>query len=490
MTSLLEDLAGLSAVTPQALAADFLTFCINLVPQYDPAPHITEQLIPALMWAVTTRDARLIVTMPPRHSKSLHVSENLPAWYLAHWPDKRVIAASHTQRLANTFSRRVRNKFSMKKWPRKDVRVADDKGAVEAWDINRRNGGYVAVGRGGAPTGLGADLMIIDDPIRNAAEANSATVRDALWEWYRETMRTRVEPGGSIVITATRWHEDDLIGRLLKDQTGESWRVLHLPAIDDRDHALWPSRWPIAALLKIKQGVGSRAWFAQYQGRPAPATGSIFKRHWWRYWQPQYAGLAPVVAFPEPSQRLEIEPVELPAWWDKQAQSWDMTFKKTEEGSYVVGLVGAMKGPDLYILDIYRERVAFPETVEAVAMMSRKWPDATAKLIEDKANGPAVIDTMRRKVAGIIAVPPEGSKEARANAATPYVESGNVYLPHPSIAAWVDAFIDEAASFPNGEHNDQVDAFSQLVRYLVTPMTTEIPQDFQAFIASQLGGLA
>lgn len=488
--SLVDGLAGLSAVTPDALARDFLTFCQSLVPNYDAGPHIVNELIPALVWAATTKDARLIVTMPPRHSKSLHVSENLPAWYLAHWPDKRIIAASHTQSLANTFSRRVRNKFFLKKWPRKDVRIADDKGAIQAWDISRRNGGYVAVGRGGSPTGLGADLMIIDDPIRSAAEANSATIRDGLWEWYRETMRTRVEPGGSIIITATRWHEDDLIGRLLSDKTGETWRVLHLPAIDARDRALWPTRWPLETLLQIKRGVGSRAWQAQYQGRPAPAQGAIFKRHWWRYWEPQYASLPPVVAFPHPSSRMEVAPVELPTWWDKMAQSWDMTFKQTDAGSYVVGLVGATKGADLYLLDIFRARVDFPGSVDALLTMSQKWPEAATKLVELAANGPAIIDTMSRKVSGIIGVPAEGSKEARANAVTPYVEAGNVYLPHPQIAPWVDAFIDEAAAFPTGKHNDQVDAFSQLARHLMVGLEDGLPDDFMNFVLPQLGGLA
>lgn len=474
-----------------ATESDFIAFCKALVPHYDDAPHIRNQLVPAIIKAATRRNSRLIVVMPPRHSKSLHVSENLPAWYLGTYPERRVIAASHTQALANTFSRRVRSKFFSRRFhDRFSARIARDKGAVEAWDISGTTGGYVAVGRGGSPTGLGADLMIIDDPIRSYAEANSATIRDALWEWYRETMRTRVEPGGSIIITATRWHEDDLIGRLMADLTGERWNVLHLPAIDNQDHALWPDRWPLSTLIQIKAGVGQRAWNAQYQGRPAPQTGAIFKRFWWRYWEPQYAGLSPVVVFPRPNERQEITPRELPAWWDRMAQSWDMTFAKTDAGSFVVGLVGAMKGPDLFILDIFRERTGFPGSVEAVAAMSRRWPDASAKLVEVAANGQAVIDTMSGKVSGIIGVPPEGSKESRAHAVTPFVEAGNVYLPHPQIAPWVNAFIDELALFPAGKNNDQVDAFSQLARYLVKPMNLELSEDFEAYVSAQLGGLA
>ena len=175
-------------------------------------------LIDALEWAANTPDARLIVTMPPRHSKSLHVSENFPAWFLGRNPDKRVIAASHTQELANTFSRRVRNKIASERYPFPGVTIAGDKAAVKAWDIDGHLGGYYAVGVGGSPTGHGGDVIVIDDPIKNQADAESETIREALWEWYTGTIRTRLEPEGAIVLTNTRWHDDDLAGRLLREQ--------------------------------------------------------------------------------------------------------------------------------------------------------------------------------------------------------------------------------------------------------------------------------
>lgn len=452
----------------QDAQSSLLAFSARMFRGYREARHITDQLIPAIERAVATPDSRLIVTMPPRHSKSLHVSEHLPAWYLGNHPDRRVIAASHTANLAYTFSRRVRNKIADPRYPFEGVRIADDKGAVEAWDIHGNSGGYVAVGRGGSPTGHGADLIIIDDPIRNHADADSATVRDALHEWYRETMRTRLEPGGSIIVTATRWHEDDLTGRLLAemDAGGEQWEHLHLPALDDDGAPLWPERWTVDRLMTIKAAVGTRGWESLYQGRPQPTEGGMFKRHWWRFWQPRGVTLPPVPVKQPDGSTVMIPASEAPAWWDRSAQSWDMTFKTTKAGSYVVCLVGATHGPTGYLLDRYRERTDFPGTINAVQTVTAKYPDVPAKLIEEKANGAAVLDTLGSSISGLIPVQTDGSKEARAHASTARVEAHNWYLPHPVIAPWVTEFIDELAAFPNGTYDDQVDAFSQLDRYL------------------------
>lgn len=467
------------------------TFTRRMFPGYETPVHI-RTLIDALTDAVTTPDSRLIVTLPPRHGKSLTVSEHLPAWYLGNHPDCRYIAASHTAGLAYTFSRRVRNKMADPRWPFPDIRVADDKGAVQAWDIQGHAGGYVAVGVGGGPTGIGAQIISIDDPIRSAADADSQTIRDGIWEWYRETLRTRLEPGGSIILTATRWHEDDLTGRLMAEQKtgGEQWMHIHLPAVDDNGGALWPERWSLDALERLRVSVGTRAWEAQFQGRPSPAEGGMFKRHWWRYWQPRGSNLPPVaVKMPDGSTR-HVYADEQPAWWDQEAQSWDMAFKETRTSSYVVGLVGAMNGPNLYLIDCFRDRVGFTETVRALETMTAKHPRAGAKWIEDKANGPAVMDTLSQSIPGLIATPTDGSKEARAHAATPFVEAGNAYLPHPLLSPWVVAFVDELARFPAGANDDQVDSFSQLVRRMMGGQTGVWPAsgDLASIVDAQLGG--
>lgn len=421
-------------------------FTRRLYPSYQTAAHIT-RLCAALEVAVATPGARLIVTLPPRHSKSLHVSEHLPAWYLGNHPDKRVIAAANTAELAHTFSRRVRNKLVDPHWPFPHVALSPDLGNVRMWDLDGHLGGYVAVGVGGTPTGHGADLLIIDDPIRSAADADSEVVRAALWEWYTGTIRTRLEPDAAIILTATRWHEDDLTGRLLAaaETGGERWDHLHLPAIDDDGAALWPERWPVSALERTRAAIGARAFDAQFQGQPSPAEGGTFKRHWWRYWTP--ATLPPIDSM------------------TKVVQSWDMTFRETKAGSYVVGQVWGKHGANCYLLDQYRERVDFPGAIAAVRALTARWPAAHEKIVEDKANGPAVVATLKGEISGLIEVSPQGGKEARANAISYLVEAGNVYLPDPTVMPWIDDFREEAAAFPNGKNDDQVDAMSQaLVR--------------------------
>ena len=447
-----------------------LAFTRRLFPAYEDAPHIAT-LSRALEAAATTPGARLIVTMPPRHSKSLNVSEHLPAWYLGRRPDARIIAAAHTAQLAYTFSRRVRNKLADPRWPFPTVRTAGDKAAVQAWDIDGHRGGYVAVGVGGSPTGHGADLVLIDDPIRSAADADSATIRESLWEWYTGTLRTRLEPGGSMILTATRWHSDDLTGRLLaaQDAGGEAWTHLHMPAISDDGDALWPDRWPVDALERIRAAIGTRAFEAQYQGRPSPAEGGAFKRHWWRYWHLPGAPLPPVTVRGPGGTPVQIAPVPLPPTPDEALQSWDMTFRQTTGGSFVVGQVWWRVGANRYAIDQFRARVGFADTCLAVRTLAATHPEATIKLVENKANGDAVLDALRAEIPGLVAVNPEGGKESRAAAASGVAEAGNVYLPHPALAPWTESFVEEAAAFPAGATDDQVDAYSQaMARFAVS----------------------
>lgn len=440
------------------------SFTRRMFPKYETARHI-EVLIEALEWAVSTPDARLIVTMPPRHSKSLHVSENLPAWYLGRNPDKRVIAASHTAQLAYTFSRRVRNKIADSRYPFPNVTIAGDKGAVQAWDIEGRLGGYYAVGVGGAPTGSGGDLIVIDDPIRSAADADSETVRAALWEWYQGTIRTRLEPEGGIVITATRWHDEDLSGRLIAAEKtgGESWRHVDMPAIDDETkQALWPERWPLDALRKIQAAVGSRVWQSQYQGAPIPPEGETFHHNWWKFYTAQ--------------TRPKNED------FDAIIQSWDMTFRETVSGSYVVGQVWGRLAGNAYLLDQFRERCDFTRTLAAMRTMHTKWPQTREKLVEDKANGPAVVSALRDEIPGLIEVSPEGGKVARANAISWQIEAGNVFLPVAELAPWIDDFIAEALRFPLGTNDDQVDAMTQaLIRIGRQSDFAPVDDDLNAF---------
>jgi predicted phage terminase large subunit-like protein len=322
---------------------------------------------------------------------------------------------------------------------------------------------------------MGCQWGIIDDPTKNRIEAESPTYRERLWEWYTSTFYTRLEKDAAVLITLTRWHEDDLAGRLLKQQetdpNADKWVVVQFPAIaeekrsnDDKrkfGEALWPNKYDLTALSKIKTAVGTYDWNALYQQQPSNRSGGIIKRYWWRFWQREGQNLPPVSVRKENGEIVECPVVTLPDEFDEQLLSWDMTFKDTKGTDYVVGQPWGRKGADKFLLDQVRARLDFPATIIAVKDMTNRWPGATAKLVEDKANGSAVISTLKHEITGLIPVEPQGSKEARASAASPQIEAGNVYLPHPFNASWVDDFLTELSAFPNAAHDDQVDATSQ-----------------------------
>lgn len=443
------------AIWDQRAQRRLASFARRMFPNYLTAPHITD-LVNALEWAASTTNARLIVTMPPRHSKSLHVSELFPAWYLGKFPNNRIIAASHSAALAYTFSRRVRNYIQSDRYPF-DVKVAEDKGAVQAWDIHGTRGGYLAVGVGGSPTGQGANLIIIDDPLRSAADAESETVREGQIEWYQGTIRTRLEPGGSIVITATRWHDNDLTGFLLsqQDRGGEQWRVLHFPAIAESGDALWPEHWPLAELERIKASVGSRAWQAQYQGDPQPAEGGMIKAGWWQRYTDWPDGLTSAVI------------------------TVDSAFKTGVAADYSVFALWASTGTDAYLLNVWRKRIEFPDLIRmgyaAHAWAAEHLPAIASipLVVEDKASGQSAIQQWRReKTLTVIPfkIPAGSSKESRVEAVSPFIEAGKANVPKggPGCPFDVDAWLHEHDRFPFGEHDDQVDTTAMALSRLLS----------------------
>jgi predicted phage terminase large subunit-like protein len=425
----------------------------------------------------------------PRSGKSELVSRRLPAFILGRDPDAPIIAASYGADLARRMNRDVQRIMDEESYRKlfpdsplsgKNVR-SDAKGSwlrnSDMFEVVGHKGFYMGVGVGGALTGMGGKYMLLDDPVKNRKEANSATYRQAVWEWYTSTFYTRLAPGGRILLIVTRWHEDDLAGRLLAaaaaDPQADQWTVLTLPAVAEEPVArydprrpgdvLWPARWDAAEMRRKRAVVGERDWASLYQQRPAPDEGEIFKRHHWRYWQPRGAKLPPVTVQMGDGSVVEVLAVELPLRFDEMVQSWDCTFKDTATSDFVAGQVLGRLGADKYLLDYVCERMGITGTMDAIRHWTGKWPKAIAKLIEDKANGPAVIQMLRREVAGLIPVEPEGGKVSRAYAAAPEVESGNVYLPHPHVAAWVAGFINNAAAFPNAAHDDDVDAFTQAI---------------------------
>jgi predicted phage terminase large subunit-like protein len=382
---------------------------------------------------------RLVITVPPRHGKSEMGTIRYPVFRLQQDPAQRVVIAAYSQTLANTFSRKAR------RIAQDLLSLASDRKAVEQWDTIE-GGGLRAVGVGAGITGLGANLIIIDDPVKSREEAESEAYRERVWNWYRDDLYTRLEPGGAVVLTMTRWHEDDLAGRILGSEDADSWTVVNLPAIAEEGDpllrkpgdALCPERYDIDALEDRRRVLGEYGFNALFQQRPSPPAGGLFKRSWWQTHR------------------------ELPQL-DRIITSWDLTFKDGPNSDYVVGLVIGQKGATFYLLDCIRDRLDITETIPAIVnTFNRYKPVAT--VVEDKANGPAVISMLKSKIPGLIAVNPQGGKFSRAAAISPMIEAGNVYLPERS--SWASALIEEAAAFPNAAHDDQVDALSQGLAWL------------------------
>ncbi len=406
---------------------------------------------------------RLMICMPPRHGKSMTVTESYPSYFLGKYPTRRVIEVSYNDEFARKFGRRNRDKvrdFGSRIF---GISLSQVNANANNWDLSNGVGGMISVGFGGAATGEGADLLIIDDPVKNRMEADSETSRQHIWDEYQSTFLTRIHPGASIIVIMTRWHEDDLCGRLLNPEYGppEDWTVLRLPAESegaDEDplhrpegEPLWPEHgYGREWLAQQRQAVGSYAWAGLYQQRPAPAEGGILHRGWFQFYRQ-----------PPANARL--------------IQSWDCTFKDGDNTDYVAGHVWAKAGPNYYLIDRVHDHMGITDTMQAIRTLSCKYPTARAKLIEDKANGPAVIELLRKEIPGIIPVNPQGGKVVRAQAIAPYAEAGNIFLPHPERAPWVHDMLEEIAAFPNGAHDDDVDAMTQGITYLANTAATSAP---------------
>jgi predicted phage terminase large subunit-like protein len=412
---------------------------------------------------------RLIVMMGPRGGKSEQVSRHFPATCLGREPGEKIIACSYAASLASDMGMDVQNIMGTEEYQamfstRLKSGVEARKGSAKKketnlkFDVVNGEGYYVGAGVGGPITGRGFSLGIIDDYCKNREEAESKTWRDKVWKWYTSTFISRAEggmsPGGKdrIIICATPWHEDDLIGRVLAQakQTGEVWHVIRFPAIKDSEgaglyestigedpreegEALWPGRLTVGDLEKLRK-LSPSDWTSLWQCRPSAAKGNIFSRdHWGSY-------------------------TTLPTGLLTYSFSLDCAFKDGASSSFVVLQLWANKGPDHYLVDQWRDRLDYKATKKLCRDKFREWPKAHTRLIEAKANGPAIISELKDEF-GLIPVEPKGSKAARAMAIQGIVEAGNVHL--PEHANWREKFLNETASFPWAPNDDQVDAMTQ-----------------------------
>lgn len=415
--------------------------------------EICDELDRFLQDVADKKSPRLIITMPPRSGKSELVSRRFPAFALGRNPELQIIATSYSSDLSQRFNRDVQRVIDDEKYfdlfpstrlSNSRVRT-DSRGSYirtsDLFEIVGHAGAYRSCGVGGGITGQGADILIIDDPIKDRAQAASKTIRDSIWDWYTSTAYTRLSPGGGVIVMATRWHTDDLIGRLIQRMgEGDTFRIVNYPAIAEHDElhrkageALHPERYPLSTLQQIKKTIGSRDWEALYQQHPVPDGGALFKLEWFRRWTAS----------------------NLPPEFDHTLMSWDMTFKDSKNSDYVVGQVWGKKGPNFYLLDQVRGQWDFVKTKEMVRVLAQKWPRVVRKLVEDKANGSAVISELKSTVSGFVPITPTESKEARASSVTPYFEAGNVFIPEDTEAPWVPHYVSELLEFPAGSHDDQ-----------------------------------
>jgi predicted phage terminase large subunit-like protein len=405
----------------------------------------------------------------PTHN-STRVTKAGSLWALARNPETRIGIVSYAQSLADGFSRDIRNWIASNNGEEGTLdiglRVALDYGSARRWQLSGHRGGVVAAGVGSGLTGRPLDLLAIDDPFADASQAGSSYYRDRVWDWWQSVGAPRLAPGAPAIVVLTRWHENDLAGRLLDAEDGHRWRVVNIPAVADHDPAKGqldplgrqPGEWLKSARGRtdaeweqIRIQAGSRVFASLYQGRPAPDQGDVWQRQWWRrYSEPPW------------SQHPDIPGAYLVHDCDEVLLSFDCTFKATSGSDFVAGQAWMRRGASAYLLDQVHKRLGFTDTLAAFQAMAARWPQASRKLVEAAANGEAVIDSLRAKIPGIVAVKPKESKYARASAVSPFIEAGNVFLPSPGIALFdAEGLIEEAAGFPNAAHDDQVDAASQ-----------------------------
>lgn len=398
--------------------------------------------------AIIQGGGKIIVQAPPRHGKSEFLSHWLPTWFLDTWPQKKVILATYSGTYSAEWGRKVRNELTHNPYCR-NAKVSQDNKAANRWSTTE-GGGMYAVGVGGAMTGRGGHLLLIDDPIKNWAEATSQTIRDGQKKWYESTFSTRAEPGASTVILMTRWHQDDLAGWLQNSQ--DDWIVINLPAIAESvgdlmrrkpGESLCPERYDEKALEKIKKSVGELVWTFLFQQRPTPLEGNIVKRKQIR----RYSRVPDGAVY---------------------AQSWDLPLDQSETSSFAVGQVWARHGADRYLVDQVRKRMDFNQMLDAIKDLTKKWPQARLKLVENKSAGAPAIASLRKKISGFVKINPRGSKEARLIGVTPAFRSGNVYVPYKEACPWVEDWIEEIVNFPKAPNDDQVDTTSQILEYWET----------------------
>ena len=496
--------------TPQEAAAELLRrrsarnnlldFVNYTFPPYRAAPH--QKLICKKLEQIAVGEIRrLIIQMPPRAGKSQLASRHFPAWYLGKNPEKQVICATYNDEFAVEFGREVRNIVNEDEYKIlfPDMHMAADSKAADRWNTDQ-GGAYKSAGIGGGLTGRGAHLAIIDDPMKSRDEADSKLERDRVWNWYRSVLYTRLMPGGAIVLILTRWHDDDLAGRLLleADDGGEPWDVLSLPAISDSlddplgrnpGEALWPEWYPIETLEQIKRTIGSREWSALYQQKPVEDEGSYFKRTWLQTYQSS-------------SVEPKFKPREVIGYSGEKVVQHSQHFTvygasdyavTADGGDYTVHIVvGIDPADDIYILDMWRAQTDADVWIDKLADLILKWRPVCwsgekGQIL--RSVGPFMNRRLRERKAycRMEEFTSHADKPTRARPIQARMSMGKVYV--PENAGWMDAFLYELSRFPAGAHDDQIDALALIGRMIDTMHVgrPDTPQTDESWGATTMG---
>jgi len=396
----------------------------------------------------------LIICMPPQHGKSTFVSHYFPTWYLSAFPDHRILFASYEADYASEWLVRVRDTVREHS---NILGISLSSATRKSFTIKGKRGGMKSAGVGGPMTGKSGDLIIIDDPYKNAEQANSSVYRESVDNWFKSVVSTRLSPTGKIIVVVTRWHHDDLVGRLKKrmEQGGRKYRVVEMPALSEdgvRDSLnrapsvpLWPQRYSKAWLEQQRIDIGPYFWNAQYQQRPTNANAAIIKPEWWKFYR--YSDDPSML----PTPRFVL-------------QSWDTAFKEEEQNDYSVCGTWYLTDNGFYLVDLFQERVDFPRLKIECVNRAAQW-NPNLIVVEDKASGQSLVQTIRRETRlPIKPIPPVGDKVIRLHLQSGYWEAGKVYIPEG--APWTQRVLDEFNDFPRGAHDDIVDMCSQAIETL------------------------
>ena len=443
--------------TREQATVNYLDFVTEMWPAFIGGEHHTI-MANAFERVANGELKRLIINMPPRHTKSEFASYLFPAWFLGRYPEKKIIQTAHTAELAVGFGRKVRNLINNPDYQKifPGIELSTDSKAAGRWNTNK-GGDYFAIGVGGAVTGKGADVLVIDDPHSEqeaAVGAYNPEVYDKVYEWYTSGPRQRLQPGGAIIIVMTRWSKRDLTGQIIKSATqkegANEWEVIELPAIMPSGNALWPEFWELSELEALKAELPTAKWNAQYQQNPTSEEGALIKREWWREWEQSS-----------------------PPTCEALIQSWDTAFLKTQRADYSACTTWGVFNwpnddgetvPNLILLAAFKEKLEFPALKRAA--YEKYWEfEPDQMIIEAKAAGSPLIFELRAMGIPVTEFTPSRGQDkiARVNAVTDLFASGVVWCPPTK---WADEVIEECAAFPAGDHDDLVDSTTQaLLRF-------------------------